>query len=101
MAIPSAHCKLDAESIKAATGQFDLESVFRLAMPHMGLRAIESLALCPNLTVRTGTALPKPHGASGLQHSHLSLACTEGLGSKGLSKLRRMPCKWHACLQRA
>eukprot|EP00320_Phaeocystis_rex_P010109 CAMPEP_0119073828 /NCGR_PEP_ID=MMETSP1178-20130426/69176_1 /TAXON_ID=33656 /ORGANISM="unid sp, Strain CCMP2000" /LENGTH=222 /DNA_ID=CAMNT_0007055945 /DNA_START=40 /DNA_END=708 /DNA_ORIENTATION=+ len=42
--------KIDAASIKAATGQFDLESVFKLTMSHMGIRRIENLSLCPNLT---------------------------------------------------
>ena len=46
-----ANGKIDAASIKAATGQFDLESVFKLTMSHMGIRTIENLSLCPNLTV--------------------------------------------------
>ena len=50
MAIPTPHGKIDAETIKSATGQFDLESVFKLTMPHMGIRTIENLAQCPNLT---------------------------------------------------
>ena len=43
--------RIDADSIKTATGQFDLESVFKLTMSHMGIRTIENLSLCPNLTV--------------------------------------------------
>ena len=50
--MPSEHGKIDAASIKAATGQFDLESVFKLTMSHMGIRTIENLSMCPNLTVR-------------------------------------------------
>jgi hypothetical protein len=45
-----ANGKIDAASIKAATGQFDLESVFKLTMSHMGIRTIEALSSCPNLT---------------------------------------------------
>ena len=43
--------RIDADSIKTATGQFDLESVFKLTMSYMGIRTIENLSLCPNLTV--------------------------------------------------
>ena len=50
MPIPPAHCVINEASIKAATGQFDLESVYKLQMPHMGIRKIEGLALLPNLT---------------------------------------------------
>lgn len=58
MAIPPPHGKLTADSIKAATGQFDLESIFKLAMSHMSIRVIENLALCPNLTVRPAPDQP-------------------------------------------
>ena len=50
MPIPPAHCVINEASIKAATGQFDLESVYKLQMPHMGIRKIEGLSLLPNLT---------------------------------------------------
>ena len=66
MAIPSPHCKLTAESIKSATGQFDLESIFKLAMSHMSIRVIENLALCPNLTVRRA---PNPSPATRVQYA--------------------------------
>jgi hypothetical protein len=43
---------MSAESIKACSGQFDLESVYKLVMQRMELRAIEALAPCANLEVR-------------------------------------------------
>ena len=49
--MPDEHGRIDADSIKAATGQFDLESVFKLTMSHMGIRTVENLSMCPNLTV--------------------------------------------------
>lgn len=49
--MPDEHGRIDEDSIKAATGQFDLESVFKLTMSHMGITTIENLSMCPNLTV--------------------------------------------------
>ena len=49
--MPDEHGRIDEDSIKAATGQFDLESVFKLTMSHMGIRTVENLSMCPNLTV--------------------------------------------------
>lgn len=43
--------RMSTESIKACSGQFDLESVYKLLMERMELRAIEALAPCTNLEV--------------------------------------------------
>ena len=43
--------RIDEESIKTCSGQFDLESVFKLSMCRMGLRRIENLDNVPNLTL--------------------------------------------------
>ena len=42
--------RLTEENVKKVTGQFELESVFTLTMNRMGLRLIENLGGCPNLT---------------------------------------------------
>ena len=98
MAIPP-HGKLTADSIKAATGQFDLESIFKLAMSHMSIRVIENLALCPNLTVRPAPTsrrqqdpqalTPAAAAARGeLDLSHNSISKMEGL--EGLKQLKKL-----------
>jgi len=42
--------KMNEDSIKRATGQFDLETVFKLSMQRMSIKKIENLSLCPSLT---------------------------------------------------
>jgi len=41
---------MDAASLKTCTGHFDLESAYKLSMCRMGIRRIQCLELCPNLT---------------------------------------------------
>jgi len=65
---------MSTESIKACSGQFDLESVYKLLMERMELRAIEALAPCTNLEV--------------LDLSHNRLVRIEGLD--GLLKLKTL-----------
>lgn len=43
--------RMNADSIKACSGQFDLESVYKLVMQRMELRSIEALGPCANLEV--------------------------------------------------
>jgi hypothetical protein len=66
--------RLDEESIKTCSGQFDLESVFKLSMCRMGLRRIENLDSVPNLTL--------------LDLSHNRISAVEGLS--GLEHLKRL-----------
>lgn len=37
---------MTTDAIKACSGQFDVESIFNLAMLRMGLRAIDNLSPC-------------------------------------------------------
>ena len=65
---------MSEESIKTCSGQFDLESVYKLPMCRMGLRKMESLQLVPNLTW--------------LDLSHNRIAKMENLA--GLGALKRL-----------
>ena len=65
---------MSEESIKTCSGQFDLESVYKLPMCRMGLRKMESLQLVPNLTW--------------LDLSHNRIAKMENLS--GLGALKRL-----------
>ena len=73
-AMSAAQSTMSEESIKTCSGQFDLESVYKLPMCRMGLRKMESLHLVPNLTW--------------LDLSHNRLAKIENLAS--LSALKRL-----------
>mmetsp|Transcript_16660 Transcript_16660/g.39759 ORF Transcript_16660/g.39759 Transcript_16660/m.39759 type:complete len:229 (-) Transcript_16660:185-871(-) len=66
--------KISEETIKKATGQFDLETVYKLSMQQMGLKRIEGLTLCPNLTE--------------LDLSHNNITRIEGLDA--LDELKRL-----------
>lgn len=48
--MPAKAAAITEETIKQCSGQFDLETVFKLHMPKLGLRRIQNLHLCPSLT---------------------------------------------------
>jgi len=72
--MPARESVLDEASIKAASKQFDLSLVFKLAMPQMGIRRIANLDLVPSLTE--------------LDLSHNRIERIEGL--QGLDSLKRL-----------
>ena len=91
--MPDEHGRIDADSIKAATGQFDLESIFKLTMSHMGIRTIENLSMCPNLTVCSrccASRLPHPWHRARTHWQELDFSSNDISRITGLSELKQL-----------